>query len=165
MNNHAYIELTDIINSEADCLDGLAEEQKRFAEAVAKRDWTGLQFVMGRLRENSERLAEVESHRYTLWNNVRSSSGLSEEAGITRVLLQMPEPERTKLSDAVRRLKVSVLRARVEGAAVGEFVTSAAGTLKSVIEELYPDQKGRIYGRSGHAVEAGSRPIVLDTAL
>lgn len=150
---------------EAAALEKYLEERKVLSDAIRRRDWSALQDVLLRI-EGIALLAEAtERNRSALWEEILADNALPSDSSVYRLALGVPEPERTMLSDAYRRLKVAALRARVENEALGEYVGETAGTIRSVVEELYPDQKGRIYGRSGHAVAAGARPIVLDTAL
>ncbi|HOX12785.1 MAG TPA: hypothetical protein P5117_02605 [Spirochaetia bacterium] len=150
---------------EAAALEKYLEERKVLSDAIRRRDWSALQDVLLRI-EGIALLAEAtERNRSALWEEILADNGLPSDSSVYRLALGVPEPERSMLSDAYRRLKVAALRARVENEALGEYVGETAGTIRSVVEELYPDQKGRIYGRSGHAVAAGVRPIVLDTAL
>jgi len=150
---------------EAAALEKYLEERKVLSDAIRRRDWSALQDVLLRI-EGIALLAEAtERNRSALWEEILADNGLPSDSSVYRLALGVPEPERSMLSDAYRRLKVAALRARVENEALGEYVGETAGTIRSVVEELYPEQKGRIYGRSGHAVAAGARPIVLDTAL
>lgn len=150
---------------EAAALEKYLEERKVLSDAIRRRDWSALQDVLLRI-EGIALLAEAtERNRSALWEEILADNALPSDSSVYRLALGVPEPERTMLSDAYRRLKVAALRARVENEALGEYVGETAGTIRSVVEELYPDQKGRIYGRSGHAVAAGARPIVLDMAL
>lgn len=150
---------------EAAALEKYLEERKVLSDAIRRRDWSALQDVLLRI-EGIALLAEAtERNRSALWDEILAENGLPSDSSVYRLALGVPEPERSMLSDSYRRLKVAALRARVENEAMGEYVGETAGTIRSVVEELYPDQKGRIYGRSGHALAAGARPIVLDTAL
>ena len=136
---------------EAAALEKYLEERKVLSDAIRRRDWSALQDVLLRI-EGIALLAEAtERNRSALWEEILADNGLPSDSSVYRLALGVPEPERSMLSDAYRRLKVAALRARVENEALGEYVGETAGTIRSVVEELYPEQKGRIYGRSGYA--------------
>jgi hypothetical protein len=157
--------LIQSVLDETAALEKYLDERKVLADAIRRRDWPELQDVLLRI-EGIALLAEATEHsRSALWDEILAEMGLPASSSVYRVGLGVPEPERGLLSSAYRKLKVAALRARVENEALGEYVGETADTIRSVVEELYPDQKGRIYGRSGRAVAAGNRPIVLDTAL
>jgi hypothetical protein len=157
--------LIQSVLDETAALEKYLDERKVLSDAIRRRDWPELQDVLLRI-EGIALLAEATEHaRAALWNEVLVDSGLPADSSVYRVGLGVPEPERSNLSSAYRRLKVAALRARIENEALGEYVGETAGTIRSVVEELYPDQKGKIYSRSGRAIAAGARPIVLDTAL
>ncbi len=158
-------ELIQSVLDEEAALEKYLEERKVLSDSIRRRDWPALQDVLLRI-EGIALLAEAtERNRSALWDEILAESGLPADSSVYRLALGVPEPERSMLSDSYRRLKVAALRARVENEALGEYVGETAGTIRSVVEELYPDQKGRLYGRTGRAVSAGARPIVLDTAL
>ncbi|HSV56277.1 MAG TPA: flagellar export chaperone FlgN [Magnetospirillaceae bacterium] len=157
--------LIQSVRDEAAVLEKYLGETKALSESIRRRDWSGLQDVLLRI-EGISLLAEVtEQNRAALWDEILAESGLPADASVYRLALGVTEPERGLLTDAYRRLKVAALRTRIENEALGEFVGETSSTIRSLVEELFPDQKGRIYGRSGHAVATGARPIVLDTAL
>ncbi len=157
--------LIQSILDETSALEKYLEERKVLSDSIRRRDWPALQDVLLRI-EGIALLAEAtERNRGAIWEEILAETGLPPDSSVYRVALGVPEPDRSVLSDAYRRLKIAALRARVENEALGEYVGETAVTLRTVVEELFPDQKGRMYGKSGRAVAAGPRPIVLDTAL
>ncbi|MCX7025065.1 MAG: hypothetical protein NT080_10650 [Spirochaetes bacterium] len=165
MNDTWFTELLDLVLTETRELDTITAERKRFALAVQTRDWNRLEACIESLQDVTEKLSSTERRRAELWNRLRIASALPADSGIVRVLFAVPEPFRSILHDAIRQMKVSAIRARIEGEAVTEYVSSTASTIKGVVEGLYPERKGRIYGRSGRAVAGAGTPLVLDTAL
>jgi hypothetical protein len=146
------------------CLEGYVEVQKAFADALRERDWQALQACMNRLEEITSRLAEVEKTRAAAETVLREGCGCC-EAGFYHLALYVPEPERTALTDNYRKLKLSAMRARFENKSAGEYAKGSSELLGSVLEELFPEKKGRIYGRSGRPVMAGHDALVLNTGV
>ncbi len=165
MNDTWYSELLEFVIEETKLLDEITSERKRFALAVRNRDWPRLETAIEALQRASDRLGVAETCRAELWERLRISAALPADAGLVRVLFAVPEPYRGVLHDAIRQMKVSALRARIEGEAVGEYVAATTSAVTSVVDELYPERKGRIYGKSGRAVSRSDQPLVLNTAL
>jgi len=156
--------LAAAMESEISVFDSYVEGQKRFAGALRDRDWRGLQESMSLLEGISLRLSEIEGQRAKAEAELRAESGCAEES-FYRLALLVPEPERTRLTDLYRRLKIGAMRARFENETAGEYAEGSKNLLGSVLEELFPEKKGKIYGRSGRAVQAGHDALVLNTAL
>lgn len=156
--------LAAAMESEISVFDAYVEGQKRFAGALRDRDWRGLQESMSLLEGISLRLSEIETARAAAEAGLRAATGCKEES-FYRLALLVPEPERTRLTDLYRRLKIGAMRARFENETAGEYAEGSKNLLGSVLEELFPEKKGKIYGRSGRAVQAGQDALVLNTAL
>jgi len=152
------------MESEIAVFDAYVEGQKRFAGALRDRDWRGLQESMSLLESISLRLSEIEGIRVRAEAALRKKTGCTEE-GFYRLALLVSEPERTRLTDLYRRLKIGAMRARFENETTGQYAEGSRDLLGSVLEELFPEKKGKIYGRSGRAVQAGHDALVLNTAL
>ena len=56
------------------------------------------------------------------------------------------------------------MRARVENDALSAWTDASSGLLHGLLEELYPERRGRIYGRHGKAMASAERPVLLDAA-
>ena len=67
----------------------------------------------------------------------------------------MPEPERGELTDLYRRLKLAAMRAKFENASAGDYAAGNRDLLRAVLEELFPEKKHRMYGKSGQDGPAG----------
>jgi hypothetical protein len=57
------------------------------------------------------------------------------------------------------------MRARLENEGLGDYAMASRDLLGAVLEELFPDKKGKIYGRSGKAIQRGHDALLLNTAL
>jgi hypothetical protein len=77
----------------------------------------------------------------------------------------VPEPERTQLTDLFRRLKLAAMRAKFENASAGDYAQGNRDLLRAVLEELFPEKKHRMYGRSGKPVQPDLDALLLNTAL
>ena len=82
----------------------------------------------------------------------------------TALALLIQEPERTCLTDLYRRLKLTAMRAKFENKASESYASGSRDLLGAILEELFPEKRGRIYGPSGRAVAAGHDSLVLNTA-
>jgi hypothetical protein len=156
--------LAAAMEGEIACLEAYVEGQKAFAASLRNRDWRSLQDSMAALEIVTRRLAKIEEVRAEAEASLRDDARCSEE-GFYRLVLRVTEPERTMLTDVYRRLKIAAMRARFENNATGSLAEESRDLLGAVLEELFPEKRGKIYGRSGRALPAGHDSLVLNTAL
>jgi len=65
----------------------------------------------------------------------------------------------------VLNIKVMATRAKIENDALRAFAQSSSESIGAIMQELFPEQKGKLYGRKGTLRHAESMPIVIDTSL
>ena len=164
LNMETVYALSRIMSSEIACFDAYLAAQRSFDAAVKERDWTSLQTAIGIQDELAAAIADQESKRAEAFERLRSETGC-EGGGLYRVALLVPEPERTELTDLFRRLKLSAMRAKFVNAATGDYAASNRDLLRAVMEELFPEKKHRIYGKSGRTVQPELDAVLLNTAL
>jgi len=157
-------DLATAMAAEIACFEAYIATQKSFSSAIRERDWTSLQTAMSIMEDLARAIAARESLRADLFERLRARLGC-EAGGLYRLALLLPEPERSELTDLYRRLKITAMRARFENASAGDLSAGNRDLLKAVIEELFPEKKVRIYGKSGRALQSESGALVLDAAL
>lgn len=160
--------LSDFISragEQASAFDSFVENQRAVAGAVRARDWQRLQAALDAAAASAERVSGSEAARREAWEALLGEIGEKPGATVYRASLSLPVEYRSELNDAYRALRMSALRARVENDALSGFVGEATATLRAAIETLFPERKGRIYGRSGRPQSAKGGALVLDTAL
>ncbi|MBU0926861.1 MAG: hypothetical protein KKA67_03875 [Spirochaetes bacterium] len=146
-------------------LDAFVEEQRGVAGAVRARDWPRLEKALERAAAAAEAVSACEADRTESWHDFLAETGLPPDSTVFRASLSLPLEYRSALNDAYRALRLSAMRARIENDTLSGFVGSAASTLRQAMEALFPERKGRIYGKSGRAQHVGSGALILDTAL
>ncbi|HTX71605.1 MAG TPA: flagellar export chaperone FlgN [Rectinemataceae bacterium] len=150
--------------TEIACFEAYIASQRAFNSALRDRDWVALQTAMELLDEISSSLAERESARAEAFERLRAELNC-EASGLYRLALLVAEPSRSELTDLYRRLKIAAMRAKFENASASDFAAGNRDLLRAVLEELFPEKRGRIYGRSGRTVQPGLDSLVLNTAL
>lgn len=152
------------MRDEIACLEAYVAAERSFAGAIRDRDWIALQTAMDLIDEIMRAVASREGVRAESFELLRAKLGCEGE-NLYRVALRVPEPQRSELTDLYRRLKLAAMRARFETAAAKDYATSNRDLLRAVLDELFPEKRGRIYGRSGQAVQPGLDALLLNTAL
>jgi hypothetical protein len=156
--------LSAAMSAEIACFEAYVAAQRSFASAVKERDWAALQTAIGIQDEIARAIAAEEGKRIEAFEMLRAQTSC-EGGGIYRLALLVPEPERSQLTDLYRRLKLAAMRAKFENASSGDYAAQNKNFLKAVLEEIFPEKRCRIYGKSGRAVQPELDAIVLNTAL
>jgi hypothetical protein len=156
--------LSGAMSAEIACFEAYVAAQRSFTAAVQARDWTALQTAIGIQDELARAIAGEEAKRAEAFELLRAQTGC-DEGGIYRVALLVAEPERSELTDLYRRLKLAAMRAKFETASAGDYAAGNRDLLRAVLEELFPEKKHRMYGKSGRAVQPDLDALLLNTAL
>jgi hypothetical protein len=165
MNSTILQKFISSANKQTGSLDTFVIEQRLMNAAMRSREWTALESAMGRANKVAAELVADEKTRLIAWHNLLSDLGFPLDTSSAKVISAIPGEYRAMLGESCRKLKTAGTRARIENDCLRAFAGSAATTLAGIMEELYPDRKGTIYGKSGSARPAGTVPIVLDTAF
>jgi hypothetical protein len=156
--------LSRAMSAEIACFEAYVAAQRSFSAAVQARDWIALQTAIGIQDDLARAIAEQEGARAEAFERLRAETGC-EVGGLYRVALLVPEPERTELTDLYRRLKLAAMRAKFENASAGDYAAANRELLRAVLEELFPEKKHRMYGKSGRSVQPDLDALLLNTAL
>lgn len=164
VSKESVANLVASMEGEIACLEDYICGQKAFSAALKDREWVALQAAMDGLEALSRKLGAFELLRDQAETAIRAETDCADQ-GFYRLALLIQEPERTFVTDLYRRLKLTAMRARFENKASESYASGSRDLLGAVLEELFPEKRGRIYGPSGRAVASGHDSLVLNTAL
>lgn len=153
------------ICEEADCFELYVENQKLLDAAVLDRDWPALERALSVLQGFADKAGRLEKEREAAYAAFLGAAGLDAGTGLYRAALATAEPQRTNLGNAFRRLKLAAMRARIGTRIMDDSVSSGQATLRLVLDELFPEKRGKIYGSTGKPAPADYPSLVLDTAM
>jgi len=130
-------------------------------KAVVAKDWPRLERIILSLRKRAEKLGVLDREREELISTLKIHLELAPEASFRLLLSRLPENRKVELELLKRNIRraVTVLQSRMKG--IGNYTESQAAALKEVLEELIPDQKGRIYNSRGTASVAEAKPLLF----
>ncbi len=158
-------ELTDIMKKEAELCDYYTAAQQNLLGSVRKRNWEELQSMIGELEPLSESIAELDGRRAELFEELKTFAGAREKDRFYQVVVRLPDFARFDLARAFRSLKIAVLRLQATSQQFEGYISNANGTIRGVMEELFPHKKGTLYSKKGHSSEPDSHPLVFSQEL
>jgi hypothetical protein len=158
-------ELIEAMRDEIACFDDFSREQMAMSRAVRERDWVSLQKSLVTLESIAALIQGAEARREGILSELCRETDVAGEDGFYRFATWIGEPSRTALTDAYRALKVAALRVRIENDALGSSIDDARELLSGIFDELFPDRRGKLYGRTGRAVGRNLESVVVNTAM
>lgn len=128
---------------------------------VVAKNWANLEKVLQKLRTLADDLSKIDDKREMIVGILKNETGIAEESSFGLLLSRFPQIEQRQVNDLKRdiRRSVMILRNRING--IGRYTESQTSALKDVMDILVPDQKGKIYNRSGAALSAGAKPMLF----
>jgi hypothetical protein len=150
---------------QTEALDKFVEAQRAVSAAVRARDWPKLELSIKLAGAYATMVSGAEYGREEAWDKLVAKLQLPADSSVFRVSLEIPMEYRSLLTDAYRNLRLAAMRARIENDALSDFVGTSASTLNEAIEALYPERKGKIYGRSGRTRKDQAGAMILDAAF
>ena len=150
---------------QTEALDKFVEAQRTVAASVRARDWPKLEVSIKMAGAYATMVSAAEFGREEAWKALLAKLGLPADSSVFRVSLAVSMEYRSLLTDAYRALRLAAMRARIENEALSEFVGTSASTLNEAIEALYPERKGKIYGRTGRTRKNPAGAMILDAAF
>lgn len=146
-------------------LDAFVEEQRALGRAVREKDWVALEHTLAAAAAAGEAVARDEAARNAAWTSLVGELGLAPDTSAFRVSLALPMAARESLTDTCRALRLAAVRARIESEALGSFVGDSASMLAKTLEQLFPDRKVKVYGKSGKPKNVASDAMVVNAAF
>ncbi|HAP43881.1 MAG: hypothetical protein A2087_02285 [Spirochaetes bacterium GWD1_61_31] len=165
MNMDLFHRFFQHVTSEIAALDYFVEQQRGMSGAIRQRTWPQLERAMQQANLAATMVAEAEAGRCRLWQDLLQELKLPANSDSTSVCAAVPSAYRSLVTGACRGLRGATSRAKLENEALRAFSGGMADNLAKVINELFPDKRGTIYGKTGSKRVAGQAPIVLDTAF
>lgn len=165
MNIDRLMTFIERCGEQAAAFDAFVTVQRTVAQAVRARDWPALERSLELAAAEAEAVSLAEVQRIKSWHAFLDDAGLPYDCTVFRASLALPVECRSSLNDAYRGLRMSAMRARIENDALSGFVGSAASLLRQAMETVFPERKGRIYGKTGRPQHAESGAMILDRAL
>ncbi len=141
--------LKDGMDREAGHFARLCGEIESLRESMQARSFgTGLAIAQAIERSAAviEGADEARSETFAL---LRDHLGLPQATAFSAVLPALPEEVREELEASWRQLRVSLVRLKTATSRMKYSAEALAGALNSIVEQVFPYRKGRIYSRRG----------------
>lgn len=158
-------DLRSLIVQETELLCRYLELERKLSESVYTRNWDDLNSCLEALEPISEEIAELDTRRDAEFERLGKALGASGNEGFYQVISRLPESERNELAAQFRGMKAAVFRLQGLTYQLESYIGSVSGTMREILEELFPHRRGNIYSRKGVASEPEVNPMVISHQL
>ena len=133
--------------------------------AVKKKDWPALEEIIGQLNSIGEKIAEIEQNRNDAWFAIKRLTGLSPDAPFNTVAARLPGEYGSSITALTAGLKVAVFQVHETIRGLGYYLSSLAGLIQGIVEEVFPHTRGKLYSRNGRAQQNSENPVMVNREL
>jgi hypothetical protein len=156
------LKLIDVLNKELETLEEYNRGCESLHKHVVAKNWTTLENVLNTLKCESEKLNSLDLMRESLIQNLKEEHSLPGECSFGLLLTHLDTPGQSEIKILKQKIRhaVNILQTRING--IGTYTESQTCALRDVLDELIPDQKGRIYNSRGTASILESKPLLFN---
>jgi hypothetical protein len=147
---------------EARLLNEYAARLGVLQRTVGRRDWEAVERDIAGLRNLTVEIESAEAARLEAYRLLKASLSVGRGETFDQVASRLDSPAREQLSEQHRGLKIAIIRVKGATGLLGYYVRTMADTRRTVLEELLPHRKGRMYSRSGRARATAEESLMLD---
>jgi hypothetical protein len=165
MKENAVIELMAAMRRQTALFEIIIAEEVSMRESIRDRDWERLAKSLKTVEALEGEIKVIEENRSALFSSLLEDAEVGPESGFYVWAVTLPEALRDEITETYRVLKYRALAARVSGAGIATYLTETRRLLGSIMEELFPQKRARIYDRRGVRREPEMRSVVLDKSL
>ena len=139
--------------------------EKRLQRCMLEKNWRELELILTGLERAASEITALEEARVRELERLRTEAGLPEGASFYEIIGRFPEPERSACSAAYRALKTEVYITKGVAENIGRYASSATGSLREMLDELYPHRRGKLYTKDGFTKSSRMDALVVNQRL
>ncbi len=155
----------EVLQLQGVLLDNLSREEARLQIAVLQKDWIALEACVREMKAIAQGIEECEQKRTESYRVLKAALGLKPDDSFYEVLSRLPIEDRQELAELYRRLRIGIVKVRSITDGIDAYVTATVGTMRDILDELFPERKGKIYSRSGTVSSADASSLVVNHRL
>jgi hypothetical protein len=157
--------LIGIMQKETEHLTLYLQEGQKLFVCIYERNWKQLEEVLKGLEPLAEAIMTADSERERVFQFLKDEVGAGRDDHFYQVVVRLPDYLRDMLAGAFREMKIAVFRLQALTTQIEGYVNSTTGTIREILEELFPHQKGTFYSKKGRTANPEANPMVISRQL
>jgi len=159
------LKLADLMEKETNVLNEISREEENLQQALRKSSWEEMEIIINKLSPLSVKMDRLEIDREKVYQKLKTMLDKKEEDGFYSIAMHMHGQTREGCLGGYRKMKVALLRMQGITAGIDQYVRTVGDTSRSVLNEVFPHRKGRIYSKTGSEKPVQSDPMILNRHL
>ena len=159
---HDYTAYVAILLREIELLERITPVQAMLREAVLNREWADFERLTETIAGIGAGFEQLEAERAELFENLTGSAGGGESRRFYAAAARFPVEEREEFTGLYRRLKMEALRIKLANDTLMNYIKETRSAISGILENAYPERKGKIYSRTGMEREADMKSVLLN---
>lgn len=153
-----YAKYKAVLDSELEALIEAEAAQSLVNEAVKQRNWIDFNAAIEVVKSLAGRVEALEQKRLAL---TPEAAGGGKERFYVFARRFSGEEQKT-LCELYRSVKFEAAKLRFSAEALSAYLGESRALVSGLLEAVFPEKRGKIYGKSGVERSAGLGGIVLD---
>ncbi len=160
--SHIATRLVETLRKELELLEEYNQGCESLHKHVIAKNWTTLESILNNLKRKALHLDTLDQKRESIVQQLKKELSLQEEVSFGLVLVCLDEDTQRDIKVLKQKIRhaVSILQTRING--IGRYTESQTNILRDVLDELIPEQRGRIYNNRGTASSKDSKPLLFN---
>jgi hypothetical protein len=158
-----------ILNQQLEALTKIAAAQTLVRDAVKRKQWIDFNMLIESMNSFSFQIEDLEQQRLAIFEDAADNDfAVCRRGGAPTFYafaMRFPDTERNSLTNVYRRLKMETAKVRFTSDALNAYLTDARILVSGMIDEAYPERRGKIYSKKGSLRSADMRSLVINAQL
>ena len=158
-------ELIRVMNQEISLLEEFRLREEELRDLLKRSDWGLLSELMEDLDRIADWVETTDGKRQEVYTRLCAHSEADATIPFYQAIGILPDTLRSECAEIYRSLKFAIVKIQGVTWSLDSHVRSVSETMQTVLNELFPYRKGKLYSRSGTARTADTEPLVVNHHL
>ncbi len=159
------ISLMEIMKQEIILLEEFRAKEEILQETLKTSNWENLSDLIEEMNRLADWIDSTEKKRNEIYANFCGRNANGEELPFYQAICSLDEDLRSECAELYRSLKFATVKIRGLTWSLDSHIRSVSETMQTVLNELFPYRKGKLYSRRGTAKAADTEPLVVNHHL
>ena len=159
------VKLVQIMKQEISLLEAFQAKEEELSEVLKRSDWGLLSELMDDMSRLADWIDTTEKSRHEVYALLCRHSDAEPTIPFYQAIVDLPDELRAECAELYRSLKFAIVKIKGITLSIDSHVRSISETMHSVLNELFPYRKGKLYSRCGTAKTAETEPLVVNHHL
>lgn len=158
-------ELEIQMRAELELMKEFSAQTEILRQCIAEKNWLKLEKNIESMNHISMEIDNCENLRNETYSRMKKKFGIGESVSFYMFTTKFKKDEQQILNDLYGQLKLEVIKIKTGMESLKKYIDSVSGTMEDFLSSLFPQRKGKIYGKDGHAEDLLHPPLILDKQL